>query len=249
MAQADLTLTTMTYPRRQAIRAILRSLIRMSLGTIANLKIEGQENFPKEGPLLVVANHFNFLDPVAIIGIMPYPIEFVGGTNLPNAPKSLSWITRVYGVLPVHRGSVSRETLKASKKVLAQNGVLGIFPEAGSWAQVLRPARPGTAYLASCTKARVLPVGLDGLLDVFPALRKGKRATVHIRIGKPFGPFYVSERGETDRKRLEEIGHEMMGQIAALIPQERRGHYSDDPIIREAAQGTEIYPWADMQED
>jgi hypothetical protein len=39
-----------------------------------------------------------------------------------------------------------------------------------------------------------------------------------------------------------------MRQIAQLIPPERRGHYSDDPAIREAAKGTEIYPWADKIE-
>jgi len=33
-----------------------------------------------------------------------------------------------------------------------------------------------------------------------------------------------------------------------LIPPERRGHYSNDPAIRLAAQGTEIYPWADSPE-
>jgi hypothetical protein len=35
----------------------------------------------------------------------------------------------------------------------------------------------------------------------------------------------------------------MMHQIAQLIPPERRGFYSDDPAVREAARGTEIYPW------
>jgi len=39
-----------------------------------------------------------------------------------------------------------------------------------------------------------------------------------------------------------------MRRIAELIPPERRGHYSDDPAIREAAQGTEVFPWADAPE-
>lgn len=43
---------------------------------------------------------------------------------------------------------------------------------------------------------------------------------------------------------MDEIGHEIMRRIAELIPPEQRGHYSDDPAIREAAWGTEIYPWA-----
>jgi hypothetical protein len=39
-----------------------------------------------------------------------------------------------------------------------------------------------------------------------------------------------------------------MRKIAELLPPERRGFYSEDPIIREAAKGTEIYPWADEAE-
>jgi len=74
----------------------------------------------------------------------------------------------------------------------------------------------------------------------------GNSATV--RIGKPFGPFHAKGRGRARRRQLEAIGHEIMQRIAELIPPERRGHYSDDPAIRAAAQGSEIYPWADAPE-
>ena len=39
-----------------------------------------------------------------------------------------------------------------------------------------------------------------------------------------------------------------MRHIADLIPPEKRGHYSNDPVIRAAAKGTEKYPWADKVE-
>jgi len=229
--------------QRRPVRAIMRRLVAVALGVLTHFEIEGMENIPAEGPLLVVGNHFNFLDPVALINTMPWPIEFVGGFRMPNAPAIVTWLPALWGVLPVHRGSVSRETLIAARKVLKNGGRLAIFPEAGSWAAVLRPARPGAAFLASSTQAKILPIGLDGLVDVFPSLRRGKRARVRIKIGPTFGPLYVSDRGETDRHKLDEIGHVMMHQIAQLIPPERRGFYSDDPAVREAARGTEVYPW------
>lgn len=237
-----------TYPRRRIIRRTLRALIRAAFSVLADFQINGRENLPKEGPLLVVGNHFSFLDPVAFIGVLPYPLEFVGGSQTPNAPGMVSWLSRVYGILPVRRGSISRDTLRASRKVLNDKGILGIFPEAGSWAKVLRPARPGTAYLATCTQAQVLPIGLDGLAELFPSVRRGKRGRITFNIGKPFGPFYVSDRGETDRKRLDDLGHEFMRRIADLIPVEKRGFYSEDPLIREAAQEAAIYPWEKVQE-
>jgi len=236
------------YPRRRLIRSLLRQLSHVAFAVLTDLQITGQENFPKEGPLLVVANHFSFIDPVAMVRVAPWPLEFVGGFQMPNAPASVTWIPKVWGYYPVFRGTGSRYALRAAEAVLAQDGVLGIFPEAGSWATVLRPPRPGAAFLAARTGAPILPMGFDGLPDVFPRLRKGRRARVTLRIGRPFGPFHATGRGRVRRQQLDEIGHEIMQRIAELIPPERRGHYSDDPAVRAAAQGTEVYPWADAPE-
>ncbi|MFB0534957.1 MAG: lysophospholipid acyltransferase family protein [Anaerolineae bacterium] len=236
------------YPRRRLIRAMLRRLTHVAFAVLTDLQITGQENLPERGPLLVVANHFSFIDPVAMVRATPWPLEFVGGFQMPNAPALVTWIPKVWGYYPVFRGTGSRYALRAAEAVLAQGGVLGIFPEAGSWATVLRPPRPGAAFLAVRTGARILPMGFDGLPDVFPRLRKGRRARVTVRIGKPFGPFQATGRGRARRQQLEAIGHEIMRHVAELIAPEWRGHYSDDLAIRAAAQGTEVYPWADAPE-
>jgi 1-acyl-sn-glycerol-3-phosphate acyltransferase len=236
------------YPRRRLIRSLLRRLTHVAFAVLTDLQIIGQENLPERGPLLVVANHFSYIDPVAMVRVTPWPLEFVGGFQMPNAPPSVTWIPGLWGYYPVFRGTGSRYALRAAEAVLAQGGVLGIFPEAGSWATVLRPPRPGAAFLAARTGARILPMGFEGLLDVFPRLRKGRRALVTVRIGKPFGPFHATGRGRARRQQLEAIGHKIMRRIAQLIPPERRGHYSDDPALRAAAEGTEVYPWADAPE-
>ncbi|MBN1265272.1 MAG: 1-acyl-sn-glycerol-3-phosphate acyltransferase [Anaerolineales bacterium] len=236
------------YPRRRFIRGLLRRMIKTVFTTIAEMNVVGVENVPSEEPLLVVANHFSFIDPVAMIHATPRPLEFLGGFHMPNAPSFVTWLPKVYGYYPVYRGTGSRGALKAAAAILKQGGLLGIFPEAGSWAQVLRPARPGTAYLAAQTGVRILPMGFDGLTEVFPALSKQRRAEVLLRIGKPFGPFAVEGRGRERRRQLDEIGNQIMSRIAELLPPERRGFFSDDPAIREAARGTEIYPWdAEME--
>jgi hypothetical protein len=66
---------------------------------------------------------------------------------------------------------------------------------------------------------------------------------VTIQIGKPFGPFHLEASGRASRAAIDEVGHEIMRRIAELIPPERRGYYSNDPSVREAAKGTEVYPW------
>lgn len=235
------------FPRRRFMRGLLKLLSYPAFRLVCKLEINGAENLPAKGPLIVVGNHFSFIDPVTFVRVLPYPVEFLGGAETPHAPPAARIIPILWGYLPLYRGTGSRFALKAAESILKQNGVIGIFPEGGSWASVLRPARPGTAFLMTRTAAPILPVGLAGLNDVFPSLKRGQRATVTINIGKPFGPLTI-DRSRDNRAQLDEMGHEIMRRIAGLIPPDRRGHYSDDPDIREAAKGTEIYPWADKVE-
>jgi len=233
--------------RRIFVRPVLKFLIKIALTLLTRFEVTGLENLPRKGPLIIVANHFNFLDPVVLINVLPYSTEFIGGTDLPGAPVPARIFPRLWGILRVHRGSVSREALTNGEKVLKMGGVLGIFPEAGSWAQVLRPARPGAALLAARSGAQIIPMGLDGVYTILPP-RLGRRARVKIRIGKPFGPFTEDIRGREGRDRLDGIGHSIMESIKNLLPPSKHGYYSDDPLIRQAASGTEVYPWDKIQE-
>jgi 1-acyl-sn-glycerol-3-phosphate acyltransferase len=232
-----------TRPQWRPMRSILRRFARLAFGVLADIHVEGRENLPKHGPLLLVANHFHFTDPALMLSLVPWHLDFIGGFHMPNAPKFVTWIPRLWGVIPVRRGTATTDALRAAERVLAGGGVLGIFPEGGNWATVLRPARPGAAFLAVRTGAQLVPMGFDGLTDLFPGLKRGRRGRITVRIGKPFGPFANVGKGRERRQHLDEIGHEMMHRIAELIPPERRGHYSDDPAIRAAAAGTEVFPW------
>lgn len=236
------------FKPNRPLRKILKFLAQVALKTLTDLEIEGEENFPESGPLLLVGNHFSFIDPVAFISIAPRPIEFVGGAVTPHAPKIVRWIPKLWGYLPVYRGTGSTYALKQAQNILNNGGALGIFPEGGSWAQVLRPARPGAALLTAKTGAPLIPVGLIGLPNVFPALRKFKRAKVKFRIGKPFGPFKTKGSRYEQRRQLDEIGHEIMKKIAELLPPEIGGVYSSDPKVREASKGTDFYPWEGLRE-
>jgi 1-acyl-sn-glycerol-3-phosphate acyltransferase len=226
---------------------MMHQLSVWAMDLLVDLKINGEGNLPKKGPLLVVGNHFTFLDPVAFVRLSPWPLEFLGAAQPPFAPGWSKIITGMWGFYPLYRGTGSHNALRAAEKILSQGGVLGIFPEGGSWARVLRPARPGTAYLAASTGARLLPVGLFGFNDVFP-LRFKRQAKATINIGEPFGPFEVTGRGRERRQQLDAIGRVIMKKIAALLPDELRGPYSSSPEVRAAAKKVESYPWADAVE-
>jgi 1-acyl-sn-glycerol-3-phosphate acyltransferase len=235
------------YPRRVFMRRFLRFLSKVAFGILCDFQIEGEENLPDTGPLLVIGNHFSFIDPVALLRTLPYPIEFVGGAVFPHAPKLVRSLPQLWGYYPVFRGTGSRFALRAAEEILKQNGVLGIMPEGGSWAEVLRPARPGAAYLASQSGAKVLPLGIYGLNSIFP-IQFGKRPRAVVKIGKPVGPFTTTGRGREKRGQLDQIGLELMKAIADQLPDSYRGFLAEDPATRKAALGTEDYPWESLVE-
>jgi len=236
-----------TYPRRLNTRRFLKFLSRIAFSLLSDFEIQGEENLPDKGPLLVIANHFSFIDPVAVIRSLPYPIEFVGGAEFPHAPAIVQSLPNWWGYYPVFRGTGSRFALRAATEILNQDGVLGIMPEGGSWAEMLRPARPGAAFLASQTGAKVLPLGIFGLNEIFP-IKIGHRPKAIVRIGSPVGPFVAAGKGRVRRKQLDAIGLELMQAIAALLPDHLRGFLAEDPEIRNLARGTEIYPWENLVE-
>jgi len=235
--------TSTWTPRQSTKRRMIRGLIRVLFALLVRVRIEGEENIPESGPLIVAANHFHFVDPLAVIRAMPWPLDFIGGFHMPFAPAIVRWLPLLWGLHRVRREGSSRGALRQAEETLLAGGILGIFPEGGSWATVLRPPRPGSAFLATRTQARVLPVGLDGLPEIFSSLKRLRRATVTIRVGKPIGPFPSSAKGRAGRAELDLVGETILRSIGELIPPEVRGVYSDDPLLRQAAEEVSRYPW------
>ena len=232
------------YPRWVIWRTVLRSVIRTLLWLLTDLRVVGLEHVPEKGPLILAMNHFHFADPAIIIGVIPRHLEFIAGNHRPNAPLITRALPELYGVYTVHRGSTSRRTMRETKAVLAQGGFVGIFPEGGAWATVLRPARPGTAYLAVSAESPILPIGIDGMENLF----KKWRPRITVQIGKPFGPFKTTGRGKQRREQLAQIGDEMMQKIAEQLPEVVHGVFSADPDLRKSAEAVADYPFDDLYE-
>jgi 1-acyl-sn-glycerol-3-phosphate acyltransferase len=236
------------YPRRQVIRYALKKLIHAAFWALTDLEVEGEERVPQKGPMIIVGNHFSYADSVAMIRLAPPTIEFFAGSNPAFTPTWVECLPKLWGVFYVRRGNVSRKALRAAERVLAQDGLFGIFPEGGAWAEMLRPARPGAAYLAARTGAPVLPAAFTGFRDIFP-IRLQDQAKVKIKVGTPIGPFRTTGRGRERREQLDEIGEEIMRSIARLLPDELRGTYSSDPAVRKAAREVADYPWKNADWD
>jgi 1-acyl-sn-glycerol-3-phosphate acyltransferase len=244
-----MTTTSKINPITKLTRPIVKQLIAIALALTSKVEITGRKNIPAAEPFLMVANHFSHVDPLLVIHTFPRNLEFWGGLNLPHVPPLLRILPKLWGFYPVNRGGVSRDAIIAARNVLAKGGIFGVFPEAGAWASVLRPARQGAALLAAQTGVRIVPVGISGADEVLQNIKRPfYRPSVAVRIGSPIGPFTINGNSRISREELETISGQIMRAIAALLPPERHGVYSDDPVFRAAAQKVAQYPWEDKRE-
>jgi 1-acyl-sn-glycerol-3-phosphate acyltransferase len=124
------------------------------------IRVEGQEQIPEAGPVILASNHRSNMDPVLLASAVERPVAFMAKAELFVGP--LGWIMRWIGQFPVRRGGIDREALRRTDAILARGSMLGLFPEGtrndGTFSAVL----PGLAYIVVRQRCPVLPVVISG---------------------------------------------------------------------------------------
>jgi glycerol-3-phosphate O-acyltransferase / dihydroxyacetone phosphate acyltransferase len=173
-------------------RALARLLLRLFYGRI---EVVGLERVPREGALIVAANHHNSaVDAMLLIAFVPRRLHPLANAPLFGHPF-LGPLLRLVGALPVHRrleGGVdparNAALFAATEATLREGGAILVFPEGRTQPEpVLLELRTGAArmLLAAETGRRaptvtLLPVGL--VLQDPGVFRKGR---VLVQIGDP----------------------------------------------------------------
>ena len=187
--------------------------------------VEGLENFPQEGPAILMINHIAFIDPLVVITSSPRNIVPLAKAEVYKIPF-FGIFPRIWNVIPVRREEVDLQTVRQVLGVLKAGEIVLIAPEATRGPQLKR-GKEGIAYLASRSQVPVVPVAIEGT-EGFPAPRfsaawKGSGATV--KFGKPFK--YREQYKRADREQFRKMTDEAMYLLSEMLPPERRGVYSD----------------------
>ncbi len=197
--------------------------VRLILSVLARCDVEGIEHIPSSGAFLLVSNHLNLIDPPVLGALLPRRIVFMAKEELFRTPL-VGQVVTWYGAFAVRRGQADRQALRMATAVLDRGQVLGMFPEGHrSSTGKLIEAHPGAALIAVLSGATVVPVAITGTDQVRSPLSFLRRPRIVVRVGEPF----KIERARSRKEGLEEATSEMMGRVAALLPEERRGFYKD----------------------
>ena len=210
---------------RLIFRKFAHSLIKLVAKICLNVTVEGIENFPSQGPSLVVINHLGDSDVLALISTLPIPPDALGKIELYELPilgKLIDW----YGVIWLHRGRADTKALRAALKGFAEGRVIVIAPEGRySVTGALEEGSGGAAFLAYKSGAAVLPIAITGTENeiVYGALKKFRRAAVHVKVGKI---FKLTGQDEGRQEAINSGTQQVMQALADLLPEKYRGAYS-----------------------
>jgi 1-acyl-sn-glycerol-3-phosphate acyltransferase len=177
---------------------------------------------PRRGPLIVVANHLSWFDPILLALVLPRRIWFFAKAEIFRWPI-VGWLCHATGQIPVQRGASDRAALEKALAYLREGKAVVVFPEGTVERQEkMIAAHTGGAMLASRSGATILPIAHTGTRRILRSWRSWF-PRVTIQIGEPYVPALTE--GVARKVGLQSITQEVMEHIAAMLPPELRGVY------------------------
>lgn len=209
---------------RRLFRIFGHGLVKFVAKVCLNITVEGLENYPNSGPLLIVINHIGDSDAVAVVSQLPNPPDALGKIELYDLPiigKLMHW----YGMIWLHRGKPDIKALRSAMDGLAEKRIIIIAPEGRySLTGGLEEGSGGAAYLAYKSGSPVLPIVVTGTENenVYGHLKKFKRAKVKVIMGKM---LKLNNQLETRQEAISQGTKQIMQALANLLPEKYRGEY------------------------
>ncbi|WP_026047648.1 lysophospholipid acyltransferase family protein [Streptomyces sp. AA0539] len=209
---------------------LLKTLFGPLLRLFFRPRVEGLENVPGEGPVVLAGNHLTFIDSVILPLISKRQVHFIGkdeyvtGRSLKG--RIMAWFFTGVGMIPVARdgGHGGVAALMTGLRVLEQGKVFGIYPEGTrSPDGRLYRGRTGIARLTLMSGAPVVPFAMIGTDRVqpggkgLPRIGRGRRITVRFGTLLDFSRYEGMDR---DRYVLRAVTDEVMTEVMRLSGQE-----------------------------
>ena len=212
----------------EVTRSILSAVARLIYRPV----IEGRDNIPRTGPVLLASNHRSFIDSIVIPLVAPRRVVFLAksdyftGTGVRGA--LMRWFFTAVGAVPIRRGTAgaAREALKSAMEILDDGLAFGIYPEGTrSRDGRLYRGRTGVAWLALTKGCPVVPVGLQGTQDIQPVGSRIPRIRkIAIRFGEPLDFSHLQDVKPGPARR--EATDTVMAAIQKLCGQETAPGYN-----------------------
>ena len=209
----------------------VRKPLAFAIKKLWDFEIEGIENVPDEGPVLLTPNHLSFIDSLFVMGLSPRRTLAVGKGEYMDSFKT-RFLFPALGMVPIDRsgGQAADVTLNKVAAFLRSGASFLIYPEGTrSRDGMLHRGRTGAVRLAMRTGAKIVPVGLIGTPAIQPidTVRPNFGLPCIIRFGSAID-VEARSGGQTNRRVLRSLTDELMFEISELSEQQYVDTYGDE---------------------
>ena len=145
------------------IRGFGRMVLRLFYGHVTI----GAGNVPKEGRIIMAANHVCWIDPLFVAVATPRYLNFMGKAEAFKNPI-IAMMLKGIRAFPVKRGQIDREAYKKTMDILKAEQPLVIFPEGTrNQSGKMLPLQSGAARFSLQTDTPIVPVAIIGSDFIF----------------------------------------------------------------------------------
>ena len=186
------------------IQAVFKFILWVA-GT--KVTVIGEENVPKDTPVLYIGNHRSYFDIVLTYSRCPIRTGYIAKKEMEHYPLLSNWM-RYLHCLFLDRKDIKqglKTILTAIEKV--KSGVsICIFPEGTRSKSAdeteLLPFHEGSFKIATKSGCAIIPMSINNTAEIFEAhMPKIKSTHVVLEYGKP---IYVKDLPKEDQKHLGE---------------------------------------------
>ena len=185
-----------------AAKVVVTAIVRATF----RFRVVGAEHVPRDGGLIVAANHVSNFDPPILGVAVPRPVSYMAKKELFAMPLLGPLISHL-NAFPVDRQAGGTAAIRASIRMLKEGRCIGIFPEGGRNVTGTNEEKAGVAFLAAASGAPVVPAAIVGTRKLRPFAR------VTVAFGEP---LRVERNRQSPADDLEKGANDIMQRIRAL---------------------------------
>ncbi len=187
--------------RNRPIWTVGRATIGTAVRMLAPLRVYGADRVPEDGGVVLVFNHFSWLDPPAFGVASPRELYFLAKAELHEVPV-VGPLVKAFGTYSVRRGESDRDAVREMRRCVRDGNMLGMFAEGSRQRSgVPGEVKPGAAMVALNENVPVICAAIHGSQH----WRPGNFHPVSIAWGRPFTFDGLKANGKGYREASSEL--------------------------------------------